>query len=515
MIIDCQIDMIPVIVVNCTMGFINLLALTLLTLTGSFDADIFIHKSGINSYNINFACKNIRENDILKIKINTSKIINHHKYIFPAKHIRVFSPYTDNICDSMIRTIDNTLIFISKKPDIYDFTLSFDLYNSAVFVRDSAFVFPFIFRVYPPLYAKTDIYIPNTLDFNIIKRADFTIEDKLIEYKGADFNRLSNLHLAFNKSDMRKQNYSILSFYFSLLWSYLIPLLLIVLIFLYINMGKYRKVPYIPDVVVYSPPKDLSPEEINFLLHNTLNLNGMISIIFNLARKGYIEITREKNASPLAKPDYKITKIRKHYGDNITKYELKILKTLFPFPNDKYTYISDKSTALKRKYIEIVGDLSEHMAKEGYYDKDPMAKRFGVIVFGILIMILGTSFLFIGNIHKHSIPFYQHHIEFSIILTGIIIAISNRFFSFRTVMGDYTLAEIKGFYEYFFRTDREKIKYSTENLLTDFYTTFATAMDYNSTFLSEFKYYLSDRYKEKDGIGITEEILNDDRKIVF
>ncbi|HHD83116.1 MAG TPA: hypothetical protein ENK92_03320 [Bacteroidetes bacterium] len=82
-------------------------------------------------------------------------------------------------------------------------------------------------------------------------------------------------------------------------------------------------------------------------------------------------------------------------------------------------------------------------------------------------------------------------------------------------MGDYTLAEIKGFYEYFFRTDREKIKYSTENLLTDFYTTFATAMDYNSTFLSEFKYYLSDRYKEKDGIGITEEILNDDRKIVF
>lgn len=496
------------------MSIINLMTLTILTLTGSFNSDIFIHKNGVNSYNIKFKCKNAEADDILGIKIYTSKTINHHKYVFPAKNIKIFSPYNDEIADSIIRTINYTMIFISKKPDIYNFKLSFDSYNNAIFTKDSAFVFPFIFRVSPPLYAKTDIYLPDSLNFNIVKRADLTVENQLIEYEGTDFNRLSNLHLAFNKSGIEEHNYSLFSFYFSLLWSYLIPILLIVLIFLYVNMGEYRKVPYIPDVVVYSPPEDLSPEEINFLLHNTLNLNGMVSIIFNLARKGYIEITREKEAS-LARPDFKITKTKEHYGDDITEYELKVLKTLFPFPKDKSTYISDKSTVLKRKYIELVGDLSEHMAEAGYYDKDPMAKRSGIVIFGSLIMILGTIFLYLGNIHKHSVPFYQHHIEFSIILTGIIIAISNRFFNFKTAMGDYTLAEIKGFYEYFFRVDRDKIRYSTENLLTDFYTTFATAMDYNNKFLSEFKYYLSDRYNEKDGIGISEEMFSDDRKIII
>ena len=486
---------------------------TILSLTGTFNTDIFVHKNGVNHYNVKFECKNIKPVDHITIKIKTSININHHKYIFPVKNVRLFSAYGDEIADSTVRTIDSTLIYVSKKPDIVRFTLSYYTYNSVIFTGDSAMIFPFNFHVYPPMYTKTDIYMPENLPFSMIHRNNLTVNRRFVEYSGSNFNTLSNLHIAFGKKYMEKHKYSLIPFYFSMFWSYSIPLLLIIFIFLYVNAGKYRKIDYVPDVVLYSPPKNLSPEEINFLLHNTLNLNGMVAMIFNIAEKGYISIIREKSASPFSKADFKIIRNKKHYGEDINEYEKEILNTLFPFPEDSQTYISDKSEVLKKKYIEIIGDLSDHMAKQGFYMKDPMVKRTIIVFFGVSLMIIGTIILFFNSGQMHSIPFYQHHVAFSVILSGIIIALSNGFYNFRTKFGNYTLAEIKGFSEYFFRVDMEKITFSTENYLTDFYATFASAMDYKNKFLSEFKYYLSDRYKEKDGSISSEEILNENINI--
>ncbi len=497
------------------MSIFNLLAIMLISFTGNFTGDIFIHRNGVNSYNFNFNCHRIKENDYLKIKIFTSKRYNKHKYIIPVKNIRVFSPFDTEIADSVIRTIDSTVIYISKAHDMTSFTLAYDTYQSAITTKDCACIFPFMLTTDPELAAKIDIYMPEDMSFNVSDSEKLIVNGNLIEYNGKNPNRLSNLYIKTKKSDIKENVYPVFAFFFSLMWAYLIPVLLVIFLYFYVNMGKYRKIPYIPDIVVYKPPKDLSPEEINFLLHDTLNLNGMVSLIFSLAKKGYIAIERVKNAIPFSKPDYKFTKIKDADENHLTEYELKVLKTLFPFPKDSSTFLSDKSTVLKRRYIELVGDISEHMAEEGYYDKDPMTKRVGIIILGIIIVLIGTVMLFFGHSHHGSIPFYQHHIEFSIILTGVIVALSNKYFSSRTVLGDYTLAEIKGFAEYFFRVERDNILNSTKNLLTDFYTTFATAMDYESKFLSEIKFYLSDRYKEKDGTEITDDLLTSNTSITF
>jgi hypothetical protein len=476
------------------MNIFNLLLVLLLSYTANLDTDVFIHSDGTAYYNTKFSSIDIVQDEVIKIVVISSYILKNKKSIIPVKDIKIFSQYGDNIIDSTIRTIDSTIIYIGSSFDKMNFTFSFVRPIVSLRSKNNALIYPFNFYFDQDSSISNNFYIYLPKDFPYSTGSSdtsiFKTDSIYIQYSDVGLKRLRNYFIKTDYKQIGKNNYFLFQFYFSLFGAYLIPIFLL-LFLLYNKHINRNQIAYIPDVVVYKPPGNLKPAEMNFILNDILDVNGFISIFYDLVRKGYINIVKIKKRYDFQQSDYLITLLKNYYNDNsLKRYDTIVMGGLFPMFGDKKVYLSDRIHILNKKFDEVTGEISQQLNEDNYYIKDPMYIRMLILSVGIIITIMGTLMLLFSLYNNSSIPAYQHHISLSTIISGLLISIFNSHFNFKTSMGNYTKAEISGFREYLFRTEKSNIEKSIRNNEINSITTYALSLGYKSAEFSELGNFL-------------------------
>ncbi len=243
--------------------------------------------------------------------------------------------------------------------------------------------------------------------------------------------------------------------------SYLGPLLAILIpLFAFVFLFKkwYRDGKDLPAgtiTVKYNPPKDLTAAEVGTILDQKVDTVDITSILFDLARLGYLSIKEiETNKFLfLKKKDYKI-KILKDMDLDKEKHLREFLKGL-KYKGGNGFLISD----LKGEFYTYVKDVTEEIyksvKKKGYFygNPDKIRKKYtGFGAAGLFIGIWAIPFTF-GFLGGTGAGF-----AVGIALSGLISLIFAQTMPKRTYKGREVLTDILGFKEFLVRVEKDRLK---------------------------------------------------------
>lgn len=207
--------------------------------------------------------------------------------------------------------------------------------------------------------------------------------------------------------------------------------------------------------VKYNPPKDLTAAEVGTILDQRVDPVDITSILFDLARLGYLSIEEiETNKFLfLKKKDYKI-KILKDMDLDEEKHLREFLKGLKAKGGNEFL-ISD----LKGEFYTYVKDVTEEIyksvKKKKYFYGNPDKVRKKYTSFGAAALFIGiwaTPFafgLFTGT---------GASITVGIALSGLITLMFGPAMPKRTYKGREVLTDIFGFKEFLVRAEKERLK---------------------------------------------------------
>ncbi|MEJ2568026.1 MAG: DUF2207 domain-containing protein, partial [candidate division WOR-3 bacterium] len=243
--------------------------------------------------------------------------------------------------------------------------------------------------------------------------------------------------------------------------SYIGPLVAVLLpLFIFVSLFKkwYREGKDLPVgtvTVKYAPPKDLTAAEVGTILDQRVDTVDITSILFDLARLGYLSIEEiETNKFLfLKKKDYKI-KILKDMNLDKETHLREFLKGLKLKGGNEFL-ISD----LKGEFYKYVKDVTEEIyksvkKKEYFYgNPDKIRKKYaGYGVAGLFIGVWAIPFgfgLFSGT---------GAGIAIGIALSGLISLIFAQAMPKRTYKGREVLTDILGFKEFLVRVEKDRLK---------------------------------------------------------
>lgn len=129
---------------------------------------------------------------------------------------------------------------------------------------------------------------------------------------------------------------------------------------------KYGKDDTVIETVEFYPPKDYNSLEVSFLYNGRVDEEGVLTLLFELANKGYIKIEAIENKEK-DYDDFKITKIKDYDGNNIN--ELRFLEGMFTKKTLEITkgkpkikvkkYKEVKSEDLEDRFYITIKDIEE------------------------------------------------------------------------------------------------------------------------------------------------------------
>jgi len=254
--------------------------------------------------------------------------------------------------------------------------------------------------------------------------------------------------------------------------SFLGPILVILLplstlIFLFKRWYREGKdLPIGTITVKYTPPKDLTAAEAGTILDQRVDSVDITSILFDLARLGYLSIEEieSKKFLFLKNKDYKI-KILKEMELGEEKHLREFLRGL-KAKGGKEFLISD----LKGEFYKYVKDVTEELyksvKKKKYFYGNPDTKRKVYIGFGVAALFIGfqtTIFSLAAG------SFLISGVTGGIALSGLITLIFAPLMPKRTYKGREVLTDILGFKEFLIRVEKERLKRMLEQNPTIFF----------------------------------------------
>lgn len=209
----------------------------------------------------------------------------------------------------------------------------------------------------------------------------------------------------------------------------------------------------------YSPPDNLTPVEVGTIVDERVNRRDTVSIIIDLAVRGYLKITRveEKNLWR-KKVDYELEQVRP--ADKSLKFfEMIFLDGLFRhqptvakyigFPDDKKILLSDLKGDFYSTINEVEKSVYAEVAKSGYFSKNPNEVRF--VYFGIAIAFVVLGF-FAARI-------WGQLYFLSFLLSGLIIGFFGLFMPRKTSKGVRAYEHILGLKEYLQVAEKDRLKF--------------------------------------------------------
>jgi uncharacterized membrane protein len=261
--------------------------------------------------------------------------------------------------------------------------------------------------------------------------------------------------------------------YLGPVFAILLPLLTFILLFKrWKREGKDLPVGTI--TVKYLPPKDLTAAEVGTILDQRVDTVDITSILFDLARMGYLSIEEVQTTKFLflKNKDYKI-KILKDMDLDKEKHLREFLRGL-KAKGGKEFLISD----LKGEFYKYVKDVTEELYKsvkeKKYFYGNPDKIRKKYIGFGAAALFLGlwaTPFAFglLSAIASGIGGGIAASITGGIALSGLVTLCFAPAMPKRTYRGREVLTDILGFKEFLMRVEKERLKRMLEQNPTIFF----------------------------------------------
>ena len=178
--------------------------------------------------------------------------------------------------------------------------------------------------------------------------------------------------------------------------SLLLPILFLAVIFSF--WVRYGRDDRVVETVEFYPPEGYNSAEIGFIYKGKAVDKDVISLLIDLANKGYIAIEETgKKILSSKTPDYKITKVRDYDGYNSN--EEAFLRGLFGgnVPRVDSAEVSDVVTysGLRNSFYltieRIKANLNAKENKEKLFEKNPPGRSMLGVAFAILTFVLVTA----------------------------------------------------------------------------------------------------------------------------
>lgn len=218
----------------------------------------------------------------------------------------------------------------------------------------------------------------------------------------------------------------------------------------------------------YSPPESITAAEAGTIFDQKVDTVDLTSILFDLARLGYIKIEEVETRFFLAlkRKDYKIHIIKDidmdlpdHFREFYHGLEDKGGREflLSELKGEFYTYISD-----------IKDSIYNSMKKKKYFFEDPEEVRKKYYIISFLLLFFGFQITVFGVPLMHIVGFLVK-VGLGILISGIICLIFSRIMPRKTRKGTVKLREILGFREFLVRVEQERLKRMLDENPTIFY----------------------------------------------
>jgi uncharacterized membrane protein YgcG len=180
---------------------------------------------------------------------------------------------------------------------------------------------------------------------------------------------------------------------------------------------------------VSEPPSDLSPALVGALVDERVDIKEVIATVIDLARRGYLDISEQKDEGLFAKSKSTFTRLKPL--TDLTGYEHRVAVGIFP--SEKHTTTSDD---LKDHFYTVIDpfekDVYTEVATRGFFGKNPQSVRSTWLGIGIA---LGLAFTALTVLMAWAgVPGWGYFLAGAIISTIIVLGFS-RYMPHRTITG--------------------------------------------------------------------------------
>jgi hypothetical protein len=219
-----------------------------------------------------------------------------------------------------------------------------------------------------------------------------------------------------------------------------------------------------PVVVQYEPPEELSPAEVGALLDERVDVPDIISIIIDLAARGYLTIEEVESTSFLffSTKDYRFEQL-KEADDDLRSHESLFLSALFR--SGESVLLSSLKEVFYRSLPPIRDALVRGMLSKGLFARDPeKVRRFyrNVAAASVVVpVLLGIVLLSSGRVRSLLPPEPLDLVLFGaicLVLTFLIVRIFSYVMPAKTAKGARLYRYCLGFQEFVTRVEKDRLE---------------------------------------------------------
>jgi uncharacterized membrane protein len=235
-------------------------------------------------------------------------------------------------------------------------------------------------------------------------------------------------------------------------WPLLVPIFAFIYLFQeWLRKGKDPKIKK-PIIAEYTPPDDLKPAEVSFILNQKVQPRDLSATIIDLAVRGFLKIREIKGEGILKTKDYEIEKLKD--DGELSDYEKTFFKRLFKEENKV------RISSLKNKFAEdfeiISIEIADSITKRKYFVESPYKIIKRLAIFGFLIAFI---MFFLAGFTKNSLCIVSGAITWVLFLIFLFVMPK------RTEKGANTYWMILGFKEYIQSAEKYRAQfYEKENI---------------------------------------------------
>ena len=202
----------------------------------------------------------------------------------------------------------------------------------------------------------------------------------------------------------------------------------------------------------WKPPEYLTPSEVGTLFDERCDLSDIVSMVVDLAARGYIRI----NVLPyngflyLSDRDYQLTLLKSPRDRELKPHEQSFLALLFGISSS--TYISSIRGKFEENIPSIRSQVYQSLVSGGFFTRDPEMDKRNFIAVGAVVITLGLCFLASSTYHLTGIC-----TSIGIMLSGLVIIAGSRAVPVRTTLGTGALKQTYNFRNFLAHSDRARV----------------------------------------------------------
>jgi uncharacterized membrane protein YgcG len=226
------------------------------------------------------------------------------------------------------------------------------------------------------------------------------------------------------------------------------------MILLWYRKGRDVAAPEL-DVVQYTPPPDLKPMEVAYLVNEGTLSPDITATIVDLAIHGRLVITEQEGGTIIKHAEYGFQK-RQVSEEGLEPFEQAIMNGLFA-SGDSVTQ-DDLEDKFYTHISGIESKLKEQVLSKGFFDGDPnkVKAHYRLIGFALLLLIVPVAY---------SVRWFDLGYAYTLIpafaIAGLSMMIVGRYMSRRTAKGSQALSYVNGYKDYMGTAEREELKLMT------------------------------------------------------